>query len=167
MTMRRKHGIAQGDYGVGYGRPPVEGRFRKGESGNPRGRPKGVGSLAQLLSEKFARRVTVQENGKSRQMRVLEVLVQKLINDAARGNLRAMRLLLDLWQRYGEAADANVAVADLTAADRAIIAAYLQKERLETRGEDASSASSGGAAAAGEAADAQAGEKDKDGGGNG
>ena len=28
------------DYEVGYGKPPKEHRFKKGQSGNPRGRPK-------------------------------------------------------------------------------------------------------------------------------
>jgi Family of unknown function (DUF5681) len=30
-----------GGYQVGYGKPPVHSRFRKGQSGNPRGRPRG------------------------------------------------------------------------------------------------------------------------------
>jgi Family of unknown function (DUF5681) len=30
-----------GDYEVGYGKPPARSRFSKGQSGNPKGRPKG------------------------------------------------------------------------------------------------------------------------------
>ncbi len=29
------------DYAVGYGKPPVETRFQKRQSGNPEGRPRG------------------------------------------------------------------------------------------------------------------------------
>ena len=28
------------DYEVGYGRPPKSGQFKKGQSGNPKGRPR-------------------------------------------------------------------------------------------------------------------------------
>ena len=38
------------DYAVGYGKPPLHTRFRKGRSGNPRGRPKRATDLASLLS---------------------------------------------------------------------------------------------------------------------
>ena len=30
----------KGSYVVGYGKPPAEYRFKKGQSGNPRGRPR-------------------------------------------------------------------------------------------------------------------------------
>ena len=155
MTAHRKSRAAKGDYKVGYGRPPAETRFQARQSGNPRGRPKGIKSLAQLLKEKFARRVTVQENGRPRKMGMLEVLIQKLINDAAHGNLRAMRPVLDLWERSGEVADQDVAVTDLGAEDRAIIAAFLQKAQTETKSEDAPRASQAGTAAGAEALAAQ------------
>jgi Family of unknown function (DUF5681) len=32
----------EGDYRVGYGKPPLETRFKQGQSGNPRGRPRGA-----------------------------------------------------------------------------------------------------------------------------
>jgi hypothetical protein len=34
------HPGANSNYQVGYGRPPAKSRFKKGTSGNPRGRPK-------------------------------------------------------------------------------------------------------------------------------
>lgn len=136
MTAHRKSGAAKGDYAVGYGRPPAETRFQAGQSGNPRGRPRGIKSFAHVFKEKLAQRITVQENGKPRRMRMLEVLIQKLINDAARGNERAMRMVLDLWERCGEAADQDDAVTDLAADDRAIIDAYFQKAMSETKGKD-------------------------------
>ena len=39
------------DYEVGYGRPPKASQFKKGKSGNPRGRPKKDPSIADVISQ--------------------------------------------------------------------------------------------------------------------
>jgi hypothetical protein len=36
-------------YNVGYGKPPVQTRFRKGQSGNPKGRGKGSRNFATVF----------------------------------------------------------------------------------------------------------------------
>jgi hypothetical protein len=43
--------------GVGYGRPPEHTRFRKGHSGNPKGRPKGTRNLLTDVQEELAERI--------------------------------------------------------------------------------------------------------------
>jgi Family of unknown function (DUF5681) len=53
----------EGDYEVGYGRPPRHTRFVKGQSGNPRGRPPGAKNLSSLLGEALNETVIVTENG--------------------------------------------------------------------------------------------------------
>jgi hypothetical protein len=40
------------EYEVGYGRPPQRTRFKSGESGNPRRRPRGSKNLALLLEKR-------------------------------------------------------------------------------------------------------------------
>src|SRR4051812_4337181 len=52
-------------YDVGYGRPPKATRFRKGQSGNPRGRPKGAQGLRSLLEAALAQQITVSEGGRT------------------------------------------------------------------------------------------------------
>ena len=44
------------DYPVGYGKPPAESRFQKGQSGNPGGRPRGTKKLVTLLGEVLSQR---------------------------------------------------------------------------------------------------------------
>ena len=52
------------DYEVGRGKPPVSSRFRKGESGNPKGCPKGTRNFKTDVEEVLATRVQAVVNGK-------------------------------------------------------------------------------------------------------
>jgi Family of unknown function (DUF5681) len=53
---------------VGYGRPPMTTRFRPGQSGNPRGRPKGARNLSTIVAAALSERVAINENGRRRQI---------------------------------------------------------------------------------------------------
>jgi hypothetical protein len=116
-------GLGQ-DYSIGYGRPPKGTRFQPGKSGNPRGRPKGVKSIGRLLEEALARRVTINEGGRQRTMRMQDVIIQGLVNDSARRDPRALKQLFALIDRYSENQDQDDAAA-LLPDDRAILEAYL------------------------------------------
>jgi len=83
---------------VGYRRPPVGTRFRPGQSGNPRGRPKGARNLSAVVAAALSERVAVNENGRRRRITKLEAAVKQLVNRAASGEARATQLLLALVQ---------------------------------------------------------------------
>jgi hypothetical protein len=53
---------------VGYRRPPRHSRFQRGQSGNPRGRQKGVKSLPDIVRKIVGQKVTVTENGRGRRI---------------------------------------------------------------------------------------------------
>lgn len=82
--------------GVGYGNPPKQSRFRKGVSGNPKGRPKGALNLATVLWRTLQERVVVNENGVRRTVPKLEAALKQLVNQAASGDLAAIRQLTAL-----------------------------------------------------------------------
>lgn len=81
---------------IGYGNPPAHTRFKKGTSGNPKGKPKGTRNLASVLHRTLRERVVINENGIRRIVTKLEAAIKQLVNKAASGDLPAMRQLSSL-----------------------------------------------------------------------
>jgi hypothetical protein len=116
---------AEPAYAVGHGRPPQHSRFQPGRSGNPKGRPRGVRSVGDLVRKIVAAPVTISEGGRTRRAPRLEAILLRIAADAVRGDVRALRLLLQLTERYGEDAPAAADTQKLTAEDLAILRRYL------------------------------------------
>lgn len=89
----RKPGIG---YAVGYGPPPAWTRFWPGQSGNPKGRPKGTRNAASMARDALERKVDVRENGAQRKMTVREVSYRRLADKAVSGDVKALNYLLSL-----------------------------------------------------------------------
>jgi hypothetical protein len=83
------------DYEIGYGKPPSASRFRKGESGNPAGRPRGSKNLATLFEKELKERIRINENGRSRSINKQEAMVKYLVNKALSGDRRLLQLMLE------------------------------------------------------------------------
>jgi Family of unknown function (DUF5681) len=82
---------------VGPGRPPLATRFRKGESGNPKGRPKGRKQPpASAFEIVLDRRLTVTQNGKPRELTLEEALQLRTYRDALAGKRLAIRAVLKM-----------------------------------------------------------------------
>jgi hypothetical protein len=94
--MARKPPRKPQDYAVGYGKPPEHSRFRRGQSGNPKGRPKGSANLRTLLEDELAERIPVKEGGRRRQISKAAAVIKQLVNKAAAADLRAIKILLGL-----------------------------------------------------------------------
>jgi hypothetical protein len=106
------------DYVIGYRRPPKATRFTAGKSGNPKGRPKGSRSVGAMLQGIIQQKIAVTENGKTRRIPALEVMLRRLVNDAMRSDPRALKLLLSLVDRYGDSPEAAVHLGDVLDEDR-------------------------------------------------
>lgn len=72
-------------YEIGYGKPPVESRFKEGQSGNPTGRPKGKLNLATVLAQALSAKVVVKEGGRRQKISKFAVSITQLVNKAAGG----------------------------------------------------------------------------------
>ena len=81
---------------IGYRRPPKNARFKKGRSGNPAGRPKGSRSLKNFLMGALSEKVTVKENGRSKQISKREAAAKQIANKAAMGDLKSLKFVAAL-----------------------------------------------------------------------
>jgi hypothetical protein len=85
---------------VGYGKPPRHTQFRKGQSGNPGGRSRGlpVQRARALLLEEAYRGVAIKENGRMVPVTALQAILRSQAELAINGNYRAQRDILEAVQ---------------------------------------------------------------------
>jgi hypothetical protein len=94
------------DYEIGYRKPPVGRRFKKGQSGNPSGRPaKSAKSGLPLLVRKFDEKVIVAENGRCQKTTRSEVVMVQLVDQPASAGLSATKILTDVLKEIEKRAD--------------------------------------------------------------
>jgi hypothetical protein len=113
---------------VGYGRPPRHTRFKPGQSGNPRGRPKAARGLKTNLETELGARMTIQINGEPVTASKLELALKTLTTRAAAGDLKAIRAVLDLIMQVLGPGDADKGREQLSPGDQAILAQILGEQ---------------------------------------
>jgi hypothetical protein len=119
-------------YKVGYKKPPLHTRFRKGQSGNPRGRPPGSKTFATLLNDALNEAVVVTEDGRRRKISKRELGLRQLANKFAMAEVQATKILLGLMQeRERVGATTPGEPPSLGAADEKVIASLLKRLRSE------------------------------------
>ena len=79
----------------GRSNPPQHTQFRKGISGNPKGRPKGSKNLSTLIMEAARDQVSATIGGKTRKISKIQATTMQLATKAASGDQAAMGRFLD------------------------------------------------------------------------
>ena len=92
------------DYKVGPDKPPLQTRFKKGQSGNPGGRRKK--QLPALLADALDEPVFVTIDGERRQITKRQAIITQMVNESASVNLRATKMLFDMMKEAELQADA-------------------------------------------------------------
>jgi hypothetical protein len=115
---------AAGTHTVGYGKPPRAHQFKRGQSGNPNGRPKGSKNEATILQELLQHKVALNNRGKTRKIILLEAILRKVAEDCLRGNTKSISFLLN---RYQTATSGDAGQADISQDDQAVLDAFLRE----------------------------------------
>ena len=121
-----------GDYDVGYGKPPQHTRFRKGQSGNPTGRPKGAKNLKTELMEELQEQILVREGGRQKHVSKQRAMLKSLTAKAVQGDTKAASVILGIVYRLCHADEGEDAETPIPAEDLAILE-NLRERLVESR----------------------------------
>lgn len=100
----------QGDYTVGYCKPPLHTRWQPGQSGNPNGRPKKRHDLKAELKKIAAKTMTVRDGETAHQVSMAAANVLAHGVKGAKGDVRSAGLFLSITQKMGLLEDDETAV---------------------------------------------------------
>lgn len=81
---------------VGYRRPPKQHQFKPGQSGNPKGRPKGAPTLQGVMAREATKLIKVKQGDNVVNVPKLEALARRVFNKALEGDLAAARMIFQL-----------------------------------------------------------------------
>jgi hypothetical protein len=90
---------------VGYGKPPKANQFRKGRTGNPRGKRKGEENIISAFKRHVLKRVKIKDGDQIRTITLAEAVILKNYNAALQKDSFAMSNIYRLAEESGEFID--------------------------------------------------------------
>ena len=123
------------DEEVGYGKPPKHSRFKKGRSGNPRGRPKGAKNLKTELEEELGELIVVREGGKPKKVTKLRAIIKGQTAKGAHGDTKAATFVGNLLFKLLDTGANEPPAEDVSDDDLAILDDYVRRCQAPAAGE--------------------------------
>ena len=115
---------------IGYGKPPRANQFKPGESGNPKGRPKGAKSEATILQDLLQQKIGLNERGKTRKITLHEAILRRIAEDCLKGNTKSAAFLLN---RHHAMTASEPEEAGLSEDEKTVLETYLKNFQLNTK----------------------------------
>jgi hypothetical protein len=111
---------------AGYGNPPIHTQFKPGQSGNPRGRPKGTLNFATDLKRTLEAPITLNDGGKTKRVSTQKAVLLRMREKALKGDARALDRLLD-FARIFSVGPTEATTKIVSADDQAILDAFREE----------------------------------------
>jgi hypothetical protein len=125
------------DYEVGFGKPPAASRFKKGRSGNPKGRPKGKPNASTEILRALSTKVVIKGNGRRREVSKFTAAMIQLANKAAGGDLRALNLVTTLTRLAEERIEQEALIeTSMKDADKLVLQGLMERLEASTKGDE-------------------------------
>src|SRR5258707_14621982 len=103
--MKKPNSSAADSNEIGYGKPPKANQFRKGRTGNPRGKRQGEENTISAFKRIVSKRVKINDGEKVRTITLAEAVILKNCNAAVQKDPFAMSNIFRLAEEAGEFVD--------------------------------------------------------------
>ena len=92
--MRKKGSQGDDNYVVGRGRPPLSTRWKPGQSGNPKGRPKGAKNIMTCFRQELNKKIDIRTGGRVRRVTSREAIAMTITNRALKGDPKLLPVIM-------------------------------------------------------------------------
>lgn len=136
--MSDDHDSEADGYDVGFGKPPKHTQFKKGQSGNPKGKSKGHKNFKTDLMDELSEQISIQENGKQRKITKQRALIKSSVAKGIKGDAKAANSVFGMILKIMADVIEDHAEETLSDTDKMILERFkhaVLKDAAETKGD--------------------------------